>query len=229
VKNSFETEGFTPLAPPEPEGIEGKMSLLLLGPVTVPLRRASIVRVKSDMHLHLRNPRLDIATIAGYTGVNSNTCWISSLRIVGPDEVSRELGGCGSRVLRRDWSAENLGLIRPGEALEATLVNDATQTANLSVYVPGDVVHDVHWAFTCDEYLTTGQGCVDCRWWTQCRHDECERGGFGEGSMYRRCVEERHQREMREAAGYAFRAAQAGANPMSFGLKPITRIRKLGA
>jgi hypothetical protein len=109
------------------------------------------------MLLALRQPRLEIR--AAPPGVNMKCeimdIWVGEERPNFPQDPSA------------------LGIIQPGEKLQAILVNHMSQNANACVVVEGDAVRRVHWAAEC----SNGDygGCPSCRWQTDCRHRACER------------------------------------------------------
>jgi hypothetical protein len=145
--------------PPGPEEVmplefvSGSMSILRIGPVTVPLHSMVRIAMKSEMLLWLRRPRLEIQALPG---VNMKCeiveVWVGDER----PNVPRDL--------------DSLGVIRPGEMLQAILQNHMTQIVNASVVVEGDEVRVVHWAIDCGY-----GGCSRCRWRTECHHEACER------------------------------------------------------
>lgn len=139
------------------EIVPGAMSILRIGPVTVPLHGMARIAMKSEMLLVLREPRLEIR--AAPPGVNMK-CEIEDIWV-----------GEHRPVFPQDRNA--LGIIQPGEKLQAILVNHMSQNANACVVVEGDAVRMVHSAALCPN-LDYG-GCPNCRWSTDCRHRACER------------------------------------------------------
>ena len=136
------------------EYVMGSMSVLRMGPVSIPLHSSAKVTVKSEMLLVLRLPRVEVQTESG-TIRNPDWCEILEMRIDG-------------ELLHADHP-ESLGVILPGQTLEALLVNDSKQIGNATVVIEGDVARIVHMGIEC------GKNCEDCRWQTSCHHEECER------------------------------------------------------
>lgn len=136
------------------EFVPGSMSILRIGPVSVPLRSMVRIAMKSEMLLLLRSPRLEIQAMPG---VNP-ACEIVDIW-VGDERPN----------VPQDHDA--LGVIQPGQMLQAILMNHSAQLRNASVVVEGDEVRVVHWAVDCSSH----GGCPSCRWRTECRHEECER------------------------------------------------------
>lgn len=142
------------------EIVTGSMSILRIGPVTVPLHGMVRIAMRSDgdMLLVLRRPRLEIQALPGVNmKIEIEDIWIGEDRPNFPFSSNQ------------DW----LGVIRPGEKLQAVLVNHMSQVANASVVVEGDAARVVHWGVDCS--CKHGGGCPSCRWRTECRHEACER------------------------------------------------------
>jgi len=149
-----------PLAAPLLELIEGEMSVMRVGPVTIPLYSTARVSATSAMLLWLRRPRVEVQTTGGML-LNPDWCDIAELRIQG--EFPQRY---------RDGA---LGLIWPGQSLEVALVNTSRAVGNACVVVEGDAVRVVHWSLDCNVRKAEGRDCPDCRWKTSCHHEECER------------------------------------------------------
>jgi len=141
------------------EIVPGCMSILRIGPVTVPLQSMARIAMKSEMLLVLRRPRLEIR--AAPPGVNMKCeiedIWIGENR---PDVSFSD-------------NQDSLGIIQPGEKIQAILVNHMSQNVNVCVVVEGDAVRTVHWATECSN--SGYGGCPSCRWRTDCHHRACER------------------------------------------------------
>jgi len=159
------------------EIVEGSMSILRIGPVTVPLLSMVRIAMRSEMQLLLRSPRLEIQIMPG-VAMNCEIVdiWVGEERPNVPQD------------------RDALGVIRPGELLQAILQNHMSQNANASVVVEGDEVRVVHWGALCVH--KDGGGCANCRWRTRCRHEECERSP----EMEWRCHDAREQEELRKIA-----------------------------
>src|SRR5271166_5251011 len=138
------------------EIVAGSMSILRIGPVTVPLHSMVRIAMRSEMLLVLRHPRLEIQTLPGV----AMRCEIMDIWV-------------GEERPNVPQNSGTLGVIQPGEKLQAILVNHMSQVANVSVVVEGDAARVVHWAVDCAQKYDGG--CPNCRWRTQCRHEECER------------------------------------------------------
>jgi len=197
VRNSFtEPSDVWPMPPLAPEPVAGVMGTFRLGPVTIPLRSAAKVSATSEGLYVLRDPRVLVQTTAGVQ-VGPDTCQIAVLRVGDAQPiVSPTLG-------------TPLGLIRPGEKIEAVLLNNATVPANVHVVVESDGAREVHWGVDCDKHRR-GEECRDCRWRTKCGHDECERSP----EMERLCREEEKTALIRQAIHHTQdRAEDAARGP----------------
>jgi len=172
---------FATLPTPTPmlELIEGSMSVLRLGPVTIQLYSMAKVSATSAMLLYLRRPRVEVQMTSG-TLRDPDWCEIDEIRI-------------GDKPLQpsRDGS---LGLIWPDQALEVVLVNTSKAIGNACVVVEGDSVRVVHWGLECRVRAVEGHDCPDCRWHTPCHHEACERVP----ETAQRCEEERQDAELSE-------------------------------
>ncbi len=171
---------FPPLETPLLELVEGEMSVLRVGPVTVQLYSTAKVSATSAMLLWLRRPRVEVQTTAGILR-DPDWCDIAEIRINGEFPPR--------------YSDGSLGLIWPGQALEAVLVNTSRAIGNACVVVEGDAARVVHWGIDC-AVRKAGQECSDCRWRTSCHHEECERDSGGEHA--RRCEEARESARLSE-------------------------------
>jgi hypothetical protein len=138
------------------EFVPGSMSILRIGPVSVPLHSMVRIAMKSEMLLWLRSPRLEVQAMPGV----SPACEIVDIW-VGTDRPNVP------------QNRDLLGVIEPGQMLQAILMNHSAQLRNASVVVEGDEVRVVHWAIDCRS--GRGGGCLNCRWRTQCHHEACER------------------------------------------------------
>ncbi len=168
---------FQPMPPIPLELVAGSMSILRIGPVSVPLHSMVRIAMRSEMMLLLRYPRLEIQTLPGV----AMRCDIVDIW-VGDDRPN----------VPQDFSS--LGVIQRGQALQAILINHMTQVVNASVVVEGDEVRVVHWAVDCDQ--KDRGGCAGCRWRTQCYHEECERSL----EMTQSCIRAREDEHVRKIA-----------------------------
>lgn len=172
------------------EIVVGSMSILRIGPVTVPLHGMVRIAMKSETLLVLRRPRLEIH--AAPPGVNMKCeiedIWIGEERPNFPQDHANFDGA--------------LGVIKPGEKLQAILINHMSQNANASVVVEGDAARMVHWAADCLYGM-----CASCRWRTTCRHEKCERSP----DAARRCAESRENTYLRALASSAPSNDSSGA------------------
>ena len=171
------------LSPEAPllELVEGEMSVMRVGPVTIPLYSTARVSATSAMLLWLRRPRVEVQTTGGILR-DPDWCDIAELRING--EFPQPT---------RDGS---LGLILPGQTLEVVFVNTSRAIGNACMVVEGDAVRVVHWGLDCNVRKAEGRECPECRWKTQCHHEECERDPGGEHAQ--RCEEERQSSRLAE-------------------------------
>lgn len=168
------------------EIVVGSMSILRIGPVTVPLHGMVRIAMKSEMLLVLRHPRLEIQ--AAPPGVNMK-CEIEDIWV-------------GEERPNFPQDRDRLGVIRPGEKLQAILVNHMSQNANASVVVEGDAARVVHWAADCSLGM-----CPSCRWRTTCRHEKCERSA----DAARRCAESRESAYLQTLSSNASSNDSSGA------------------
>lgn len=183
----------------------GSMSILRIGPVTIPIYSMVRIAMKSEMLLVLREPRLEVQTTPGAAAACEIVdVWVGEER----PNVSSYGGGGGGRPL---------GVIRPGEKLQAILLNQGAQLRNANVVVEGDAARVVHWGLDCPS--KQDGGCAACRWRTQCRHEDCERSWNTE-AMCRVSREEIHARRLALSTGTAEPGQKSGGlwrpwNPLS--------------
>jgi len=160
------------------ERIEGSVSILRLGPVTMQCYALVTVSVKCgfDGLLALRRPRIEIP---GSHAQNPEWCELGNFWIDADPSVPADH--------KSEW------VIHPGQVLHATLLNHSKEIRNVVVAVDGDGVTLVHWALEC-ERRKRGKDCPECRWKTRCRHDSCERSP----KEAQRCAEARLKTIFRE-------------------------------
>jgi hypothetical protein len=144
------------------EVIEGEMSILRLGPVTMQCYALVTVSAKSGFQglLGLRRPRIEVQTTGGVLH-DPEWCEIGNIWIDADPDVPLE--------------HKELNIIHPGQVLRATLMNHSKEIRNVTLAIEGDAVRFVHWALECPKYYESDESCPDCRWRTQCRHEACER------------------------------------------------------
>jgi hypothetical protein len=131
------------------ECIEGKMGLLRLGPVSMPLYSSAEISAVSEMLLVLRAPRVEAQTTGGVV-FNPSFCELSDIWI---DDAEDEIKRPHFEVER-----DRLGVIWPGQKLRAVLINNSRTTQNVGVVIEGDGARLMHWRKDCSSH-----GCSSCK------------------------------------------------------------------
>lgn len=149
------------------ELIYGSMSVLRLGPASVPAFGTTIVSAVPEMLLALRSPRIEVQTTAG---IMANPSWCQILDIA-VDGVSRKTSSSALVLFGSDTG--DLGIVWPGQLLEILIENTSSEIKNAAVVVEGDAARVVHWGLECT--ASSSGGCSECRWLTTCHHEACER------------------------------------------------------
>lgn len=134
------------------ECVEGKMGLLRLGPVSMPLYSSAEISAVSEMLLVLRVPRIEAHATGEAAGIRFNPSWC--------ELVDLWIDDAGGGVKKPHFEVEPglFGVIWPGQTIRAMLMNHSNLTRNVGVVIEGDGARLMHWKKDCPS-----AGCASCK------------------------------------------------------------------